>query len=124
LIDLAFRRLPDRLRATATEKKILPRRLAARLLPPSLDLTRKQGFGLPLSSWFKGDWGTYIRDVLTSPEARWFDQRVVNQLLAGQRAGFTNMHRLFALTMIELWRAEYGIQTPGRAAHRPVLQHA
>lgn len=124
IIDLAYRRTPDRLRATATEKKILPRRLAARLLPPSLDINRKQGFALPLSSWFKGDWGTYIREVLTSPEARWFDGRVVNQLLTGQRAGFTNMHRLFALTMIELWRAEYGIQPPARAAQSQVLQHA
>ena len=44
LIDLAFAHVPDRLRATATERKILPRRLAARLLPSSLDLTRKQGF--------------------------------------------------------------------------------
>jgi asparagine synthase (glutamine-hydrolysing) len=124
LIDFAYRRVPDRLRATATEKKILPRRLARRLLPAELDTTRKQGFALPLSSWFKGDWGTYIRDVLTSPDARWFDQRVVNELLTGQRAGFSNMHRLFALTMIELWRAEYGIQTPTRAAHAPVLQPA
>src|SRR5439155_5116191 len=37
LIDLAFRTLPDGLRATETERKILPRRLAARLLPASLD---------------------------------------------------------------------------------------
>ena len=66
LIDLAFRRLPDRLRATARERKMLSRRLAARLLPAGLDLTRKQGFSLPLAQWFKGDWGRFIEDVLTS----------------------------------------------------------
>jgi asparagine synthase (glutamine-hydrolysing) len=109
LIDLAFRRLPDRLRATAGERKVLSRRLARKLLPPSLDIDRKQGFSLPLHEWFKGDWGRYIEDVLTSSEASLFDRRVVRDLFAGQRHGFSNTHRLFALLMVELWRREYGI---------------
>jgi asparagine synthase (glutamine-hydrolysing) len=113
LIDLAFRRTPDRLRATASERKILSRRLAAQLLPSTLDLTRKQGFSLPLRQWFKGDWGRYIEGVLTSREADLFDRRAVRQLFAGQRRGFVNTHRLFALLMVELWRREYGVTTVG-----------
>jgi asparagine synthase (glutamine-hydrolysing) len=109
LIELAFRRVPDHLRATATERKVLSRRLAQRLLPPALDLTRKQGFALPLPQWFKGDWGRFIEDVLTDPGADLFDRRIVRQLIAGQRVGLSNTHRLFALLMIELWRREYGI---------------
>jgi asparagine synthase (glutamine-hydrolysing) len=109
LIEFAFRRVPDRLRATAHERKILSRRLAERLLPRTLDLRRKQGFALPLRKWFQGDWGRYIEDVLTGGEADLFDRRIVRQLLAGQRGGFSNMQRLFALTMIELWRREYRI---------------
>jgi asparagine synthase (glutamine-hydrolysing) len=109
LIEFAFGKVPDRLRATAHERKILSRRLAERLLPRTLDLKRKQGFALPLRKWLKGDWGRYIEDVLTGREADLFDRRVVRQLLAGQRGGFSNMQRLFALTMIELWRREYHI---------------
>ena len=109
LIEFAFRDVPDHLRATAHERKVLSRRLAARLLPPTLDLKRKQGFALPLRKWLKGDWGRYIEDVLTAPEADLFDRRIVRHLLAGQRGGFSNMQRLFALTMIELWRREYRI---------------
>jgi asparagine synthase (glutamine-hydrolysing) len=109
LIEFAFRTVPDRLRATARERKILSRRLAERLLPRALDLRRKQGFAPPLRKWFKGDWGRYIEDVLTGGEADLFDRRIVRQLLAGQRGGFSNMQRLFALTMIELWRREYRI---------------
>ena len=109
LIEFAFGKVPDRLRATAHERKILARRLAERLLPRTLDLKRKQGFALPLRKWFKGDWGRYIEDVLTGGEADLFDRRIVRQLLAGQRGGFSNMQRLFALTMIELWRREYRI---------------
>ena len=104
LIDLAFGRIPDRLRATGRERKILLRRLAERVLPGGLDLTRKQGFALPLGEWFKGEWGRFIEDVLTSREADLFDRKTVKQLLAGQRFGFSNTHRLYALTMIELWR--------------------
>ena len=109
LIEFAFGKVPDRLRATAHERKILSRRLAERLLPGTLDLRRKQGFALPLRKWLKGDWGRYIEDVLTGGEADLFDRRVVRQLLAGQRGGFSNMQRLFSLTMIELWRREYRI---------------
>jgi asparagine synthase (glutamine-hydrolysing) len=117
LIDFAFHKVPDRLRATAQERKILSRRLAERLLPPTLDLRRKQGFALPLRKWLKGDWGRYIEDVLTGGEADLFDRRIVRQLLAGQRGGFSNMQRLFALTMIELWRREYRITNVAAPVH-------
>ena len=109
LIDLAFRRVPDRLRATAAERKVLLRRLADRVLPSGLDLTRKQGFSLPLAKWFKGDWGAFVEDVLTSRDAEMFDRQTIRQLLANQRAGLSNTHRLFALTMVELWRREYRV---------------
>ena len=109
LIAFAFQRVPDRLRATAGERKVLSRRLAERVLPPGLDLTRKQGFALPLATWFKGDWGRFIEDVLTSRDADLFDRATVQRLLAGQKLGMANTHRLFALTMIELWRREYRV---------------
>jgi asparagine synthase (glutamine-hydrolysing) len=125
LIDFAFASVPDRLRATATERKILARRLAARVLPPDLDLTRKQGFALPLAKWFKGDWGRFMEGVLTSPESQLFNRQVIRQLLKGQRVGFSNTHRLFALTMIELWRREYHINSvTSHSDHVPVLQPA
>jgi asparagine synthase (glutamine-hydrolysing) len=108
IIEFAFGRVPDRLRATAHERKVLPKRLARRLLPAALDLDRKHGFSLPLHKWFKGDWGRYIEDVLTSGDSL-FDRRVVRQLIAGQRRGFSNTHRLFALAMLELWRREYRV---------------
>lgn len=114
IIEFAFRSVPDHLRATRGERKILLRRLAARLLPPSLDLRRKQGFSLPLRTWFKGDWGRCMQDVLTSEDTI-FDRRSVMQLFAGQRAGFTNMHRLFALAVLELWRREYRVTSVSRA---------
>lgn len=110
LIDFAFGRVPDRLRATASERKILPRRLGERLLPPKMDLRRKQGFSMPLDAWFKGGWGDFVRDVLRDADTRLFSQEAIQGLLDGQRQGRNNTARLFSLTMFELWRRHYQVE--------------
>jgi asparagine synthase (glutamine-hydrolysing) len=112
LIEFAFSRVPDELRATMRERKILPRRLAARLLPDGLDLGRKQGFSLPLSSWLQGQWGRYVERVLADADPRIFDPATVRELIDGQQRGYSNAHRLFALVMFELWRREYRVSVP------------
>ncbi len=112
LVELAFGRVPDTLRATGGERKILPRRLAARLLPRGLDLARKQGFSLPLSSWLQGEWGRYIENVLADADPRVFDPAVIQGLIEGQQRGYSNAQRLFALVMFELWRREYRVSLP------------
>ncbi|MFH1903618.1 MAG: asparagine synthase (glutamine-hydrolyzing) [Candidatus Omnitrophota bacterium] len=112
LIEFAFGRVPDSLRATLNERKILLRRLAKRLLPPALDIHRKQGFSLPLAAWFKGEWGDFMTEVLVEADPTIFDKRVITSLIKGQRRGLANTNRLFALTMFELWRREYDISLP------------
>jgi asparagine synthase (glutamine-hydrolysing) len=112
IIEFAFGHVPDALKATESEMKILPRRLAKRLLPSTLDLKRKQGFSLPLKSWFKGNWGGYIESVLCEADPRLFNQRMIQKLILHQRRGYSNTERLFALTIFELWRREYKIQIP------------
>ena len=109
LIEFAFADVPDALRATRRELKILPRRLARRLLPGQLDLDRKQGFTLPLQQWFKGSWGAFCHDVLTAADTDLFDARTIARLLADQRRGYSNTSRLFTLTMFELWRRHYRV---------------
>jgi asparagine synthase (glutamine-hydrolysing) len=111
VVEFAFRHTPDELKATANERKILPRLLAERLLPATLDLRRKQGFSIPFPSWFRGAWGEYCTDILREADRELFDIRVIEGLLQGQRRGLTNTHRIFALTMFELWRREYRVQT-------------
>lgn len=107
IVDFAFGQTPDHLRAWKGRRKVILRKLGRRILPPSLDLERKQGFSLPLHAWFKGDWGRYIREVLRRSDV--FDRGVVEHLISGQERGLHNMHRLFALTMFELWCREYRV---------------
>ena len=112
IIEFAFGRVPDSLKATGKERKILTRNLASRLLPPGLDLKRKQGFTMPLQAWFKGEWGAFMESVLSEADTSLFDRGFIQQLIAGQRRGYSNINRLFALTMFEFWRKEYKITLP------------
>lgn len=109
IIEFAFSRVPDKLRATQREAKILPRGLAARLLPKTLDLKRKQGFAIPFQKWFRGDWGKFISGVLSEANPQIWNRKALQSLIKGQQRGFGNGQRLFAVTMFELWRREYDI---------------
>ena len=108
LIDFAYGRVPARLKATFSERKMMLRRLAARVLPKEFDAVRKQGFSIPLHQWFAGEWGDAMIAALREDD-QIFDRKTVEALIEGQRRGFSNGNRLFALTMFELWRREYGI---------------
>lgn len=109
LIEFAFGKVTHRLKVGSDQQKILPRRLARRLLPPDLDLDRKQGFALPLTAWFADAWKDVIREVLAEASPEVFSRAGLHRLYARQRAGFSNTSRLFAVTMFELWRRAYGV---------------
>ena len=109
LIEFAFRKVPTHLKATSADKKILLKRLTTRLLPPSFDRQRKQGFLIPLADWLRsGEFRTLFHEVLLDPQCI-FDQRITCGLLRGQDLGRTNGERLFGLVLFELWRREYSI---------------
>ncbi len=112
IVEFAFSRVPDRLRVSGSGRKLLLRRLAERLLPAGLDLKRKQGFAIPISSWIKGSWGAYFEEVLGGLPAEIFSRAFVSSLIKSNRMGLANYNRLFALVMFELWRRHYGISLP------------
>jgi asparagine synthase (glutamine-hydrolysing) len=111
LTEFAFGKVPSHLKATAQDKKILLKRLTARVLPPEFDRQRKQGFSIPLAEWLKGGaFRALFQEVLRDPGCS-FDARTVDSLLRGQDKGRSNGERLFALVLFELWRREYGAVT-------------
>ena len=110
VVEFAFGKVPSHLKATATSRKVLLKKLAARILPPEFDRHRKQGFQIPLALWLKsGPWYEYFRDILLAPENTLFDHKVVRELMAGQVRGRANSERLFGLVLFELWRREYRV---------------
>jgi asparagine synthase (glutamine-hydrolysing) len=88
----------------------LLRLLAARVLPPTFDERRKQGFSIPLVSWLRsGPWQSRFHEILLGPESTLFDHTVVKSLMDGVAKGRSNGERLFALVLFESWRKEYGV---------------
>ena len=109
VVEFAFGKVPSHLKATPHGRKILLKRLAARILPPEFDRQRKQGFSIPLSHWLKGGpFRDLFWDVLSDARCM-FDQDTVKGLLRGQDRGRNNGERLFALVQFELWRREYRV---------------
>jgi len=110
LIEFAYGRVPSHLKATAHSRKVLLKRLAARVLPPQFDRQRKQGFSIPLAAWLQsGPWKAFFRETLLGADSTVFSREAVSGLLDGQARGRTNSERLFALVLFELWRREYQI---------------
>ena len=110
LIEFAFGKVPSYLKATATSRKVLLKKLTARLLPSEFDQHRKQGFSIPLASWLEsGSWHNFFRELLLGSDNSLFSRKAVSGLLEGQAKGRANSERLFALVMFELWRREYRV---------------
>jgi len=106
LLDWVLR-LPVDLRFRRKRGKYLLRRVAARYLPESIMIPRKQGFTVPVGEWLKGGLGDLARTLLTSPrcQARGFfrPERVV-QIFDLHRSGrFDLGHRIWSLVVLEIW---------------------
>jgi asparagine synthase (glutamine-hydrolysing) len=109
LIEFAFQSVPSNLKVSKDNKKILLKKLASKVLPTEFDLSRKQGFSIPLPEWLAvGPFRNLFKDILLDEEC-FFDHDEVLNLLKGQDSGYSNSERLFSLVVFELWRKEYGI---------------
>lgn len=108
IIEFAFGEIPDALRATRSDRKILLKSLCRDLLPANLDITRKQGFIIPLKDWLSGEWGHFFKEVLFDKHCV-FNREMVESLWKWQQMGLRNTERLFALTIFELWRKHYQV---------------
>jgi asparagine synthase (glutamine-hydrolysing) len=107
IIEFAFARVPNELRVTPGERKILLRSLARRLLPPQLDIDRKQGFTIPTAEWltpqvlagWRENCREQIRAVLSDDAA----SRLMKQ------KSLASEHGLYAAIMLTAWMREYQI---------------
>lgn len=95
--------LPNSTQATSSSRKVLLKKLVARLLPPEFDQHCKQGFSIPLASWHQSEsWQSFFREVLLGSDNALFNRKMLNKLLDGHAKGLSNGEWLFALVMFEL----------------------
>ena len=115
--------LPTHLKIRRHRLRYLERELARKYLPPEVVSRRKQGFGLPLGYWFKGELGTVAEDLFRNSslaDAGWLTQEGLLSVLEEHRVqGIDHSHRLWMLLNLEMW---YRIFIEGRGVEA-VLEH-
>jgi asparagine synthase (glutamine-hydrolysing) len=100
-------RLPFDLRYRRARGKYLLRKVAARYLPPSILRPRKQGFGIPIGRWLRGELMQPVREMFLSER---FQRRGIIRpqaalellkMHSGRR--YELGHRLWSLVIFEAW---------------------
>lgn len=82
--------IPTPLKIKGGEPKYLLKRALAGLLPEDVLFRRKQGFGAPVSEWFKGELSRYAEDAILGSRIReldLLDYSVVGAMWKEHRAG-------------------------------------
>lgn len=109
VVEYAFHAVPDYLKATQQDRKVVLRRLGAVLLPPTLDLKRKQGFSIPVDSWMRSTWRPILDHVSLKRPFSLIDETTLAKyrslLLRGRPVG----DRLFAMVFLRLWEEHFRI---------------
>jgi asparagine synthase (glutamine-hydrolysing) len=104
-------RLPSAMKIKNGRRKHALKEVAATLLPRDVLERRKQGFGVPLGVWFRGNLRELFADTLLSPstlERGYFQpafvRRIVAEHLSGKR---DHTLRLWQLVVFERWHRAY-----------------
>ncbi len=101
-------RLPDQFKVRGRSGKYLLKKAFADYLPENVRRHRKQGFGIPVSAWFRGPLYDWSKELLMSNGSslnQWFDQKAMTSMLEEHRTGRVDHgKRIYALTMLALWR--------------------
>jgi asparagine synthase (glutamine-hydrolysing) len=96
------------LQVTLQERKILLKRLAKRLLPPDLDIDRKQGFTIPISKWLTADILQAWRDDCREQIHSVLSEAAVGRLVR-RRENMAGEHSLYAAIMLTTWMRHYRV---------------
>jgi asparagine synthase (glutamine-hydrolysing) len=109
VLEFAFARVPDELKTSYSRRKILLRKLALQMLPAELDINRKQGFSIPLSSWIREGKANILLDAAKALPSEMINAQYVDALISAHRAGVNHGERIFCLAMLSFWIQNYKI---------------
>ena len=120
--------LPAAYKIKGERRKHVLKEVAASLLPADILNRRKQGFGVPLGTWFRGNLRDLFVDTLLSPRTQqrgYFQPAFVRQLVQEHlSASRDHTLRLWQLVVFERWHRQYVDvhqmeAAPPRAAAQP-----
>jgi asparagine synthase (glutamine-hydrolysing) len=108
--------LPASMKIRNGRRKHVLKEVAATLLPRAILERRKQGFGVPVGTWFRGNLRELFADTLLSPTSLqrgyfqpMFVRQIVDEHLTGKR---DHTLRLWQLVVFEKWLEQYVDHTP------------
>jgi asparagine synthase (glutamine-hydrolysing) len=100
-------RLPTNMKVRYRSGKYLLKMAFRDYLPKNVLNHRKQGFGIPVGSWFRGPLSGWSRQILLeerSPLHTWFNSIQIENLLKEHQSGrFDHGKRIWSLIMLTLW---------------------
>jgi asparagine synthase (glutamine-hydrolysing) len=100
-------RVPDHLKVKGRSGKYLLKKAFAREMPDIIKGRGKQGFGIPVSAWFRGPLYNWSREILLSNGSllhKWFDCATLNNLIEEHKSAHDDHgKRLYALAMLAVW---------------------
>ena len=103
--------LPDHYRLNGNEGKYLLKKFALGLLPEKIIYRKKQGFPVPIASWFRDNLYAKTREILLDGSCLsrgYFKPRYIENLLQKHRDGKQDLsRRIFSLLTLELWHRKY-----------------
>jgi asparagine synthase (glutamine-hydrolysing) len=121
LLEFAAR-IPSELQIRGNTTKHLFKQAVSDIVPRHVRERPKQGFAIPLGSWFRGPWTSFARDILLSKRCRErgvFDMRYVERLLRVNDDGRNLDRELWTLVSFEQWCRSF-LDTSRAAADAPV----
>ncbi len=102
----AAAKIPSALKLRDGRTKHIFKEAMRGVLPDTILDRRKQGFAIPLDRWFRGGLGSYVQDLLLSPQAVQrgiFEPGFLRQLIAHNNRGRALGSQLWTLISFELW---------------------
>jgi len=104
--ELTFQ-IPSQLKFNGTNQKFILKKAMSPYLPESIMNRPKQGFSVPLTSWFKDDLNEYIKDTLISSNnlySEYLNKNFVNKSVSNSFHSMRNLsNRTWSLLFFEEW---------------------
>lgn len=103
--------IPPEKKIRKDEQKAIFKKAVRNLLPDRVFTKKKQGFGVPLEKWFRGELKDFAYENLLSKDASergYFQMKQVRYLLDEHQSGNRdNSHYIWTLLFLELWHRQF-----------------
>ena len=108
VIEFAFLEVPSSEKVTTTHRKILLKKLAAKVLPKTFDFERKQGFSIPINSFLNNTiWHEYFYQKISDADPEIFNKKFIFKLLKSSGKYRNNGEKIAALVFFMCWVERY-----------------